>query len=273
MTPAPEISRRTVVVGTAGLAVLAACDSVRARSAQPAPPGSGTSTTAEPLGTVPPVASSAAGGPPDLTAATTASGPARFVRRREGRSTGVALTFHASGDRVLATRLLDLLQQRRALVTVFGVGQWLAANPQLAARIVNDGHELANHTLTHQAMGKLTTARISEEITGCADVLRRLTGSIGKWFRPSGIEVPTTAILDAAGAAGYGVSVGYDVDSLDFPDPGGAAVFSNVVRAVRGGSIVSLHFGHQGTIDALPSVLDQLHAAGLQPVTVSQLLA
>jgi hypothetical protein len=35
---------------------------------------------------------------------------------------------------------------------------------------------------------------------------------------------------------------------------------------------VSLHFGHQGTIDALPAILDDLNRRGLRPVTLSQLL-
>jgi polysaccharide deacetylase 2 family uncharacterized protein YibQ len=42
--------------------------------------------------------------------------------------------------------------------------------------------------------------------------------------------------------------------------------------SVKNGSIISLHFGHQDTIDALPSLLHQLHAKGLKPVTLSTML-
>ncbi len=136
-----------------------------------------------------------------------------------------------------------------------------------------DGHELANHTYSHKAMGELSASAIHDEIANCASVLERLAGSATSWFRPSGIEVPTAAILAAAGAVGYPVSVGYDVDSLDFQDPGANTVVANVARGVQAGSIVSLHFGHAGTITALPSVLDHLATAGLRPVTVTQLLA
>jgi peptidoglycan/xylan/chitin deacetylase (PgdA/CDA1 family) len=185
----------------------------------------------------------------------------------------IALTFHASGDPALAGRLLDLLKSRATPVTIFAVGNWLDAHADLAARMLADGHELANHTYSHQAMGGLKGSAIHDEIAKCADVLTRLTGSATSWFRPSGIEVPTAAILAGAGAVGYPVSVGYDVDSLDFQDPGANAVTANVARGVQAGSIVSLHFGHAGTIDALPSVLDHLDAARLVPVTVTQLLA
>jgi peptidoglycan/xylan/chitin deacetylase (PgdA/CDA1 family) len=99
-----------------------------------------------------------------------------------------------------------------------------------------------------------------------------VNGSAARWFRPSQIEVPTESILVAAGKAGYGVSVGYDLDSLDFQDPGAAAVRKNVIDSVQAGNIVSLHFDHQNTIDALPAIIDHLKAKNLKPATVSALL-
>ena len=100
-----------------------------------------------------------------------------------------------------------------------------------------------------------------------------MTGSIGRWFRPSGVDVPTTLMISEAGRAGYPVTVGYSVDSLDYKDPGAAAVRQIVRAGVVGGSIISLHFGHQGTIEALPGILDDLHARGLSTATVGELLA
>jgi len=213
-------------------------------------------------------ATSSAAAPPTAPV----NGPAQFVRRAEGGS-AVALTFHASGDPALAAALLDGLAAHQTKVTVFGVGQWMAANPALVARIRGDGHELGNHTQTHQAMGQLSRSAIAAEISGCAKVLEQLTGSGTPWFRPSGIETPTDAILAEAGRAGYAVSVGYDVDTLDFQDPGSRAVVTNFRKGGGGGSIVSLHFGHRGTIDALPGMLDHLASTGLHPVTVGELLA
>ncbi len=195
-----------------------------------------------------------------------------FVNHGDRNGTAVALTFHAAGDTGLATQLLDLLAQQRVPVTVFGVGQWLQQNPAIAKRIMSDGHELANHTFTHQAMGHLNRAQLADEIRRCADVLTTYTGSISPWFRPSGIEIPTADILVEAGTVGYQVSVGYDLDSLDFQDPGAAAVIRNVNTVVKPGAIVSLHFSHSNTIAALPAIIDHLRQTGLTPVTVSTLL-
>ena len=80
-------------------------------------------------------------------------------------------------------------------------------------------------------------------------------------------------ILDEAGSAGYAVSIGYSLDSLDFTDPGAAAVIASVDNHVQSGDIISLHFGHRNTIDALMLILRHLAAKGLQPVTLGTLLA
>jgi hypothetical protein len=45
------------------------------------------------------------------------------------------------------------------------------------------------------------------------------------------------------------------------------------MAAVRNGSIVSLHFGHSGTVTALPALLDGLRGKGLRPVTMTELMS
>ena len=209
---------------------------------------------------------------PTLGTGTPAGGPAAFVPNGSRTKPQVSLTYHANGDVGLATRLLDLLVQRGVHVTIFGVGSWMKANPTLVRRMLDDGHEVANHTWSHQTMGPLGRSVVADEIKRCADALAELTGSISPWFRPSGIEVPTALILEEAGKAGYRTSVGYDVDSLDFQDPGAKAVVANVSAKVKPGSIISVHFGHADTLDAMPGLLDLLAARQLAPVTVGTLL-
>ena len=67
--------------------------------------------------------------------------------------------------------------------------------------------------------------------------------------------------------------LGFDVDPLDYTDPGADAVATRTLAQVGPGSIVSLHFGHPGTIAAMPRILDGLDAKKLTPVTASKLLA
>ncbi len=188
----------------------------------------------------------------------------------------VALTFHVSGDPALAMQLLDVLRAQQVRVTAFMVGTFVEQNPDIVTRIVADGHELANHTLTHPTLASLTESDMQHEITGCRDALARVTGTGGDFFRPSGTangtDAPLAAVLAVAGASGYASVIGYDVDPADYADPGADAVTQRTLAAVQPGSIVSLHFGHQGTIDALPHILEGLQQRNLRPQRLVDLL-
>jgi peptidoglycan/xylan/chitin deacetylase (PgdA/CDA1 family) len=189
---------------------------------------------------------------------------------RNGRA--VALTFHGQGDPPLVGRLLDEIAAGGARVTVLAVGTWLGAYPQLGQRILDAGHELGNHTLHHGDINRMPAHRIHAEIAGCAQVLRSVTGSIGRWFRPSQTQHASAVVRTAAAGVGYPTCLSYDVDSLDYTDPPPAAIVARTLAAVRPGSIVSLHFGHAATVAAMPALLDGLRQRGLTPVTMSELM-
>ncbi|UNO39024.1 polysaccharide deacetylase family protein [Streptomyces sp. MST-110588] len=189
---------------------------------------------------------------------------------RTGRQ--VALTFHGQGDPALATALLTRAEEAGAKVTVLAVGTWLEEQPAIARRILDGGHELGNHTMRHLDIGALPAREAYAEISRCADRLRALTGSIGSWFRPSRTQHATGLVTRLAREAGYPHVLSYDVDSLDAEDPGPAAVRRTVLDRIRPGSVVSLHFGHAGTLAALPPILDGLHRRGLRAVTTTELV-
>jgi peptidoglycan/xylan/chitin deacetylase (PgdA/CDA1 family) len=191
-----------------------------------------------------------------------------------GSRTGlaVALTFHGAGDPAVTRRVLAELADASARVTVFAVGSWLEQNAALAPAILDGGHELANHTYRHLPMRTLRPGQAVSEVARAAAVLGRLVGNRGAWFRPSGTPESTPTIRDAARRCGYPVCVGYDVDSLDWTDPGASAVVQRVLGEIKPGSIVSLHLGHVGTAQALPSILSGLADRKLRPVTVTEVV-
>lgn len=184
----------------------------------------------------------------------------------------VALTFHGQGDPATAQSLLTIAEHADAKITVLAVGSWLDEHPTLARRILDGGHDLGNHTHHHRTINDMTEADAHAEITGCAERLRRLTGSIGTWFRPSRAQRATPLVARLAHRAGYPHVLSYDVDSLDFTSPGAPAVTRKVASEVRAGSVVSLHFGYADTVAALPAVLEDLDRRGLRAVTTTELL-
>jgi peptidoglycan/xylan/chitin deacetylase (PgdA/CDA1 family) len=184
---------------------------------------------------------------------------------------GVALTFHGDGPPALATALLSEAERAGAHVTVLAVGRWLGQYPEMARRVLDGGHELGNHTEHHIDIDALSADAAYAEIENCAKRLQQLVGSRGRWFRPSQAQHATATVRSAAVRAGYRTVLSYDLDSLDYTDPGADAVTHNVLSAVRAGDVVSMHLGHSGTITALPAILDGLRSRGLRAVTASDL--
>ena len=246
----------------AGATACSAGPSAVAASHQPSTVGSGPAPTRTPTGGAP----TAAARPPG--------------RNRQGdllhgsrSGTAIALTFHGAGDPALATAVLAELRSAAAPVTIFAVGSWLRANPSMASVILDAGHELGNHTYHHLAMSTLGAAAADQEVALCGALLKQLSGSRGRWFRPSGTPQSNATIRAAARKAGYSQCVSYDIDSLDWTDPGAAALTRRVLTLAQPGSIVSLHLGHAGTVSALPALLAGLRAKGLRPATLSELTA
>lgn len=267
------LHRRTVlraamssaVAGAAGTAA-SGCGGDRtatgSRARTPTAAGTSAATAARP--SMPP-------GPPLLLPRLPSGLPVQ-IEHGPRNNRAVALTFHGQGDRKSTTALLTEAERAGARITVLAVGQWLDAEPQLARRVLDGGHELGNHTMRHLSICSMSAKAAYAEITECADRLRRLTGGIGRWFRPSRAKRATDEVVRLARKAGYPHILSYDVDSLDFTDPGAEAVRRTVLGAVRPGSVVSLHFGHAGTVAALPAILDGLHRRGLRAVTTTELL-
>ncbi|WP_263165505.1 polysaccharide deacetylase family protein [Streptomyces sp. SCSIO ZS0520] len=208
-----------------------------------------------------------------------APGPRRFpglpeqIERGPAGRPRIALTFHGQGAPATARALLAEAERAGARITVLAVGTWLDEYPALARRVLDGGHELGNHTQRHLDINALPRTEARAEIADCARRLRRLTGAPGTWFRPSRTRRASPLVAALARAEGYPHVLSYGVDSLDHTSPGPAAVVRTVAARAAPGAVVSLHFGHPGTVAALPALLDELARRGLKAVTTTELLS
>ena len=183
----------------------------------------------------------------------------------------VALTFHGDGSPELANALLSEAEKEGARLTVLAVGQWLARYPQMAERVLKGGHELGNHTEHHLNIDAMSANQAYEEVERCAQRLEQLTGSRGRWFRQSQGQHASKVVRAAATRAGYGTLLSYDLDPLDYTNPGSTRIVNNVLDKIRGGDVVSMHLGHPETVTAMPVILAGLRKRGLRAVTASEL--
>jgi peptidoglycan/xylan/chitin deacetylase (PgdA/CDA1 family) len=167
---------------------------------------------------------------------------------------------------------MTIASQHRAHFTVLAVGIWLSANNDLGRDIIAAGHDLGNHTWSHQVMPRLSLSEANREIGRGANAVAAVRGKPGNLFRPSGTPASTATIRTAARAHGYHRCLSYGVDPQDYLDPGAHAVRVRTITQISAGAIVSLHLGHPGTIEALPGILSALADRHLEAVTATKLL-
>jgi len=130
------------------------------------------------------------------------------------------------------------------------------ASPQLARRIVDEGHDVANHTYTHPRLAGMSDSAVEQQLARAQDSIARATGITPVWFRP-----PYGAFRREQGsiASKLGLGVAYwSVDPKDWAQPGSSAIAQRVLTASQPGSIILLHDLHSQTADAVPAIFDGL---------------
>lgn len=143
----------------------------------------------------------------------------RDIQHGPRKSPSVALTFHGAGAPDYSTQLLKIFAATQTPITVFAVGSWLTSDTTIGKRLIDAGHDVGNHTMTHTQMKNISGTRIESEISKCAAELKKQIGNNGSFFRPSGTQFSTPLIRKAAIKFGYGQCISYEVDSHDFQDP------------------------------------------------------
>jgi len=169
-------------------------------------------------------------------------------------------------------RLLDMLKDRNIKATFYVIGRSVDTHPQIARRIVAEGHEIGNHTYTHRKLTVLSDAQVKQEMDKTRASIGRATGVKARTMRP-----PYGALLQRQREMlhrEYGFpTILWSVDPLDWQKPGISVVRQRIVDGARPGGVILAHDLHGSTVDAMPSTLDALLAKGFKFVTISQLIA
>ncbi|MFJ5552403.1 bifunctional polysaccharide deacetylase/glycosyltransferase family 2 protein [Streptomyces sp. NPDC093225] len=212
------------------------------------------------------------GGPViDGSAARTAAPAARTI----------ALTFDDGPDPVWTPKVLDVLRRHHVKATFFTVGTRVAEHPELARRIVAEGHQIGVHSYTHTNLGQSPAWRRSLELRQTQLAIVGATGVTTPLMRPP-YSSSNGALTDAdwqavqdAGHEGY-LTVLTTLDSEDWKRPGTDRIVARSTPEGTAGQIVLMHDAggdRSQTVAALERLLPRLQAAGFRFATVGEAVA
>jgi peptidoglycan/xylan/chitin deacetylase (PgdA/CDA1 family) len=199
----------------------------------------------------------------------------RLVARVETKRPIVALTFDDGPTAGVADEILRILESRQVRATFFVIGSHLAQEPDLGRRLVAAGHELGNHTYSHNRMVLRSQRFVRAEVER-TDGLIRAAGQTGEIYFRAPFCWKLLGLPWYLWRTGR-TSLTWDV-APDGPssEADAARIVSACRKAVRPGSIILLHVwyrGREASRAAVPALIDQLRADGYEFVTVRELLS
>jgi peptidoglycan-N-acetylglucosamine deacetylase len=185
----------------------------------------------------------------------------------------IALTFDDGPWQGTTKQMLDILKQNDIKATFFWVGTAIKENPEIAKKVVADGHAIGNHTW-HHWYKQMDAATAKSEIEHTADLIYQTTGVKTTLFRPPGGYL-NNGLVAYAKSQKYAV-VMWSQTSADTDPRAKYQVFvKNVLRDAKPGGIVLMHDGggdRRRTVEALPGIIQGLKVKGYRFVTVPELL-
>jgi peptidoglycan-N-acetylmuramic acid deacetylase len=97
----------------------------------------------------------------------------------------IYLTFDVGYENGNVAKIMDVMKEEGVKGTFFILGNVIEREAELVKRMINEGHVVANHTLTHKNLAGKSESAFLEEIEGLEKKYKELTGKeISKFFRP-----------------------------------------------------------------------------------------
>ena len=184
------------------------------------------------------------------------------------------LTFDAGYENGCTAQILDTLKEHGVKAAFFLVGNYIEKNPDLVKRMVDEGHIVANHTMHHPDMSKISDKEaFSKELTDLETLYRETTGKeMPKYYRPpQGIYSEKN--LQMAKELGYKTvfwSLAY-ADWNNNAQPTKEQAFQKLLPRTHNGAVILLHSTSKTNAEILGDLLTHWKNAGYRFDTIDTL--
>ncbi|MEJ2065726.1 MAG: polysaccharide deacetylase family protein [Reinekea sp.] len=190
----------------------------------------------------------------------------------------VVLTFDDGPHYRNTGAVLDILKEKGVHGYFFAVGRNVGKiidgkpvfnkKAELLKRALNEGHRIANHSYSHAVLTKLGAEGQKQELGDTSQLLSSVSGQDTTEYRPP-YGSKNDALLSLTDSMGMR-AIMWNIDSRDWADPVPASIVERVMAELekRKKGILLFHDIHKQTVQALPSLLDQLKEKGYRVVTI-----
>jgi peptidoglycan/xylan/chitin deacetylase (PgdA/CDA1 family) len=231
---------------------------------------------------------------------------ARDITRGDVTQNKIALTFDGGAGNGATATILDMLVEKGLRCTMFLTGRFIKDNPDLVKRMLKEGHEIANHTMSHphmttfainglhNTMPDISRETVHLELLETNELFRKITGQnmAPYWRAPYGehnLQIRRWASEIGYTQVGWTLGHGENMDTMDWV----ADTLSSQYKSPRqilqkilsfgsdsesgaNGCIILMHLDTQRKKDQpyeiIPALIDSLQHRGYKFVTVSQLI-
>lgn len=187
----------------------------------------------------------------------------------------IYLTFDCGYENGNTEPILDALKKHNARATFFVVGHFLETAPDMAKRMVEEGHTVGNHTYHHLDMPTISDREtFQKEMDDVANLFREITGTeLSMYYRPPQGKC-NTQNLEMAQELGYNTifwSLAY-VDWNQDDQPSHAEALEKLTTRIHPGAIVLLHNTSQTNGEILDELLTKWKGMGYSFKPLSDLI-
>lgn len=175
----------------------------------------------------------------------------------------VYLTFDCGYENGFTSKILDTLKKKEVKAAFFCTLPQIKDNPELVARMINEGHIVGNHSVTHPDFSTLSVDSICDELKGFDDYLRENFGYSSLYFRfPQGkYSEKSLSVINSMGYKCVFWSLAYaDWDTEN--QKGASYALDTVMARIHPGAVMLLHSVSSDNAQALSSIIDTAREKG-----------
>lgn len=177
----------------------------------------------------------------------------------------IYLTFDCGYENGCTEKILDTLKEKKVTAAFFVTLPNVKDNPEIIARMINEGHIVGNHSDSHPNFSKISRTQMAKEIETLDNYLREHFGYSSTYFRfPEGAcSENALQLVQSVGYTSVFWSSAYadwDINNLK----GKQYAFDTVTSRLHPGCVLLLHAVSQDNADALGDIIDYAREQGYE---------